>query len=155
MGKSATWARSATQNDDQEGQGEALVSSSSQMDPALPRRMQSPTSLRWTSLDGTQQGAKKQLLTSRASMVEYQLDIYKFDVHHNHGWNYKKFNHYEPTLLATHDPLAYPQDPKSRRSQANQGTATIPPKPNQDHHHSHGHRHIGPYRTPMPRGEVK
>jgi hypothetical protein len=33
--------------------------------------MQSPTSLRWASLGGTQWSAKKQLLTGRASMVEY------------------------------------------------------------------------------------
>ena len=36
MGTSATWARSTAHNDDQERQMEALVPSSSQMDPAHP-----------------------------------------------------------------------------------------------------------------------
>jgi hypothetical protein len=83
------------------------------------------------------------------------MDKHNVDVHHNHGWDYKEFNHHEPPLLDTHDPLACPQDSKSTWSHANQGTATIPPKPNQDHHHRHDHRHLGPYRAPLQRGKIK
>jgi hypothetical protein len=66
-----------------------------------------------------------ELLTGRASMVEYQFDKYQFDVNHNHGWECKEFDH-EPPLLATQDKLAIIQDPESERQQAYQSIANLP-----------------------------
>jgi len=59
------------------------------------------------------------------------LDKYKFDIHDNHGWDYKEADHHEPPLLATHDPLANTQDPKSGRQRDNQSIANLPLKPDQ------------------------
>jgi hypothetical protein len=87
-------------------------------------------------------------------MVGYQLDKYKFDIHHNHGWDYKESDYHEPPLLDTHDPLANTHDPKSKMKQANRDTTTFPPKLNQDHHRRYGHCHIGLYRTPLSRREI-
>ena len=93
-------------------------------------------------------------------MGEYKFDKYKFDTHHHHGWDYKEFDHPEPPLLATHDQLAniqdlITQDPKAGGYQANQSTAKLPPKPDQDRQRKHGHHHIGLYCTHLPRGAIE
>ena len=43
------------------------------------------------------------------------MDKYKFDIHHNHGRDYKESDHHAPPLLAIHNSLANTQDPKSGR----------------------------------------
>jgi hypothetical protein len=61
----------------------ALVPSSWPMDLAQALRVQNPTRYRSGSRGDTQRGAKEELLTDRASMVEHLLDTY-----HHHGWEY-------------------------------------------------------------------
>ena len=77
------------------------------MDPARTRRVQNTTIPRQESGGYTQRGAKGELLTGQASMVEYLLDNY-----HHHGWDSKLgINHPELLFLATHDQLANFHDP--------------------------------------------
>ena len=131
-----------------------MAPSSQPVDQEQAQRVPNQTRSRSRLRGSTQRGAKGELLTDRASMVEYLLDT-----HCHRGWCPKlEINHPEPLLLATPGKLAdlrdqHTQDSKQGGHQTCQSTTTPPPKTNENHKREHGNHHLVFCRTPLRWGE--